>query len=76
MHRLIGLAIVVTALSGCDKGNSKFAEYSDYELSERYGQCLAKKPTAPGKAVACENVRKECERRRNEKGYSVCPTPN
>ncbi len=73
--KLTVLSLTVTAFSACDMGNSKMAKLSDYELSDRHSQCLAKRPTAPGKAVACENIRKECERRKKEKGMHVCPTP-
>jgi len=71
--KLLLIAIVATAIAGCDNRNAKFAALPDYELSQRYGQCLAKKPTAPGKAVACENLRKECEYRYEQSGTFVCP---
>jgi len=69
---LIVIALII--FSGCEQRNAKFAALSDYELSKRYGQCIVKKPTAPGKAVACENLRKECEFRHKESGSYVCPT--
>lgn len=51
---------------------SRIERMSDYELGERYGNCLDNKPTAPGVATACENLRRECERRKQELGSFVC----
>lgn len=59
-------------LAACEP--SRIEQMSDYELSERYDYCLDRKPTAPGKATACENLRRECERRRLELGSYVCRT--
>ncbi|AFU99681.2 lipoprotein [Simiduia agarivorans SA1 = DSM 21679] len=51
---------------------SRIERMSDYELGERYSNCLDNKPTAPGVATACENLRRECERRKQELGSFVC----
>lgn len=53
---------------------SRIERMTDFELSERYSQCLEKKPSAPGYATACENMRRECERRKAELGSYVCPS--
>ena len=66
------LVALCAALFAC--GDSKIRSMDDYELSERYGKCLDNKPSAPGSATACENLRKECERRRRELGFFVCRT--
>ena len=47
---------------------------SDNELAAKYADCLDNAPTAPGKATACENMRRECERRREELGSFMCRT--
>jgi len=60
-------------LGGCDN-NSKLQQLPDFELSEKYAVCLDKKPTSPGKATACENLRRECELRREQLGSFVCRT--
>lgn len=64
--------LCATFLAACEP--SRIEQMSDYELSERYDYCLDRKPTAPGKATACENLRRECERRRKELGSFVCRT--
>ena len=61
------------AFSGCGS-DSKIRSMDDYDLAQRYGECLDKKPTAPGKAQACENLRRECERRKEELKSFVCRT--
>jgi len=72
MHVLPLLLIpVVLMASGCDQ-RSPLAHLSDYELSEKHDRCLEKRPTAPGAHIACENYKKECEKRRNELGSYVC----
>lgn len=64
------LALAVSVLlGGCD--TDPLAELSDFELEQKYAQCLDKQPTAPGKATACENLRGECEARANNGNY-VC----
>ncbi len=73
MNTLLLISTLVLVLAGCD-GNSKLKSMPDYELAEKYGECLDKKPTAPGYATACENFRKECERRRQELSSFVCRT--
>lgn len=69
--RLPALVALFLCASACDS-NSKLTTMDDYDLAQRYGQCLDKKPTAPGRILACENLRKECERRRSELGSFVC----
>ena len=71
MYRIFVLCIYVLALTGCEK-SSKLKKLDDYDLAQRYGECLDKKPTAPGKVQACENLRRECERRRQELGSFIC----
>ena len=70
MRLIVSVVALVAALSGC--GGSKMEGMSDDELAAKYGQCLDKQPTAPGHVQACENMRRECERRRTELAKYVC----
>lgn len=63
--------VLSVGLVACDS-DSAIKDLGDFELAERYGQCLDRKPTAPGKAQACENLRRECERRKEELGSYIC----
>jgi len=71
MRHFLLISLAVFALVGCE-GNSKMKKMSDFELAKKNSTCLIGKPTAPGKATACENVRKECERRRKELKNYAC----
>ncbi|MBB3169853.1 hypothetical protein [Simiduia aestuariiviva] len=72
IYRTLLLALLSWLISACEP--SRIERMSDFELSERYSNCLEKKPTAPGYATACENMRRECERRKRELGTFVCPS--
>lgn len=52
------------------EGNSKMRKMDNAELASKRDECLRVNPTAPGKVTACENIRKECERRRTTGNYS------
>ena len=67
---LLCVFLIAALLVACEP--SRIEQMSDFELSERYDYCLEKKPTAPGKATACENLRRECERRKRELGSYIC----
>ena len=71
MRSFVRFSLVSGLLMACEP--SRIERMSDYELAERYGKCLENKPTAPGVATACENLRRECERRKHELGSYVCP---
>lgn len=68
--RIVVIAMILL-LAGCER-ETALTRMGDYELAERYGFCLDREPTAPGKAQACENLRRECERRKEELGSYVC----
>ena len=55
-------------LSGCE---NKFASIPDNELADSMYECRTVQDQAPGMAIRCDNVRRECERRRDEGRY-VC----
>ncbi len=56
-------------LWGC-RDTARLSDLSDGELASKNDECLQKQPTAPGRATACENIRKECEKRRAKGNYS------
>ena len=70
--RLIMTLLAALAIGGCS--DNKLRQMSDNELAAKYADCLDNEPTAPGKATACENMRRECERRREELGSFLCRT--
>lgn len=73
MNRPTFLAASVIAstfiFTACD-GNSKMRQMSNGELASKRDECLRTNPSSPGKVTACENIRKECERRRSEGNYA------
>ena len=62
--------LLLPLITAC--GDSKFAGLSDSELQDRYSQCARAKSLAPGGAITCDNISRECERRAKDKGHSVC----
>lgn len=66
-HYLIVAITSLFLLLGCE---GKMQKMSNQELSERQSECVRKNPTSPGKVTACENIRKECERRRGDGNYA------
>ena len=69
MKPAIFVFLSVFALAACG-GNSKMRNMSNGELAGKRDECLRNNPTSPGKVTACENIRKECERRRKEGNYA------
>ncbi len=49
---------------------SKWEAMSNQELAMKNDECVQGNPTSPGKVTACENIRKECERRRGEGNFA------
>jgi hypothetical protein len=72
MQKAWVMGVMVLVLTACDGRSAKIRQLNDNELAERYGFCLDREPTAPGKAQACENLRRECERRKEDLGSYVC----
>lgn len=60
------LSVVVT-LTACDGGMTGM---SNQELAAKSDECVQVNPTSPGKVTACENIRKECERRRKDGNFA------
>lgn len=67
---MIPLAFALLLL-GC-KGDTSLQRLSDYDLAEKHKECTARKPSAPGAILACNNIRDECERRHKALGNYMC----
>ncbi len=67
MKRL-SLILSIVLVVACE---GKMQKMSNQELAAKNDECVQKNPTSPGKVTACENIRKECERRR-EQGNFAC----
>ncbi len=61
--------VVLTAvlLLAC---GSKLKGLDNTELAAKRDECIQQNPTSPGRVTACENIKKECERRRKEGNYA------
>ena len=69
-HRLcIVCCLGFISLIGC--GKSGLAGLSDEELRDKNYECVQRNPTSPGKVTSCENIKRECLKRR-EKGIYAC----
>ncbi len=55
----------------CGK-ESELRSMRDFELAERHAGCLDREPTAPGRVQACKNIKRECDRRKEDLGLYVC----
>ncbi len=58
------LALTITACDGGLKG------LSNAEIAAKSDACISGNPTSPGKVTACENIAKECARRRKEGNFA------
>ncbi|SMF24739.1 hypothetical protein SAMN02745866_01622 [Alteromonadaceae bacterium Bs31] len=61
------LILSLALLLACE---GKMQKMSNQELAAKNDECVQKNPTSPGKVTACENIRKECERRRKEGNFA------
>lgn len=60
-------SVTVLMLVACDGG---LKSVSNQELAMKNDACVQGNPTSPGKVTACENIRKECERRRKDGNFA------
>jgi|GEM_PF-860554 len=67
LHMII-ILIISGYLIGCKNGIS---DLSHQELARKNDQCVTNEPTAPGRVTACENIKKECLKRRKQ-GVHFC----
>ena len=63
----IAICFCTLFLSACE---GKMQSMPNQELVAKRDECVRKNPTAPGRVTACENIRKECERRNKEGNYA------
>lgn len=66
--QLMWILVWVLGVSACDGGGMQ--NMSNQELVAKNDNCMQRNPTSPGKATACENIRKECERRRKDGNFA------
>lgn len=62
--------LMVLCLIACNDSN--FDHFSSAELQDRYTECTTSASLQPARAAACENIRRECERRKKEKNRTIC----
>lgn len=65
----IGLALL---LSQCSRDTGDIGSLSNYELADRAYRCGGKFKPAPGAAISCANLERECKKRSKAQGYPVC----
>lgn len=68
--RIITFILVCLGLMVACEGNAQLRDLTDSELSSKRDRCLRNDPTAPGQVTACENIRKECDRRRAQGNFA------
>jgi len=68
MRARIGVGISLLWLYGC---SNEFEEISDHDLADSMYECRSIQDQSPGMAIRCDNVVRECDRRR-EDGRFVC----
>jgi len=66
VYAVIGVFMLV-GLSACE---GKMQKMSNQELAQKHSECVRNNPTSPGRVTACENIRKECEARRDKQIYA------
>jgi hypothetical protein len=70
MKTLCGLILCVAGLSLLSGCEGKWQKMSNQELVQKNDECVRKNPTSPGRVTACENIKKECTRRRENGNYA------
>ncbi len=63
------LSLFIGATTGCDRAIEKV---SDQELLAKYSECQSTDNPSAAMGFACENYKRECERRRKETGRYIC----
>ena len=61
--------VALFVVAGC--GNKKFEAIPDQELADSMHDCRMSQDQSPGMAIRCDNIERECQRRR-EDGRYVC----
>ncbi|GAA6145648.1 MAG: hypothetical protein CSH37_05810 [Thalassolituus sp.] len=65
------LLFMIVVLTGCELGQSPFADTSNRELRERNYKCQMASSLSAAEIQVCKNIRRECDARA-EKGNFVC----
>ena len=65
---IAGIAACLLSAAGC---SNKFESIPDEELADSMYECRTSSNQSPGMAIRCDNVERECERRRDD-GRFVC----
>ena len=68
MNKLTVCLSVVVLLSAC---SNKLESIADEDLADTMHECRAATDQSPGMAIKCDNIARECSRRRDE-GKFVC----
>ena len=68
LTRFLVLCTVSVLLAAC--GDSQLSGLDNAEIAAKRDECVRQNPTSPGRATGCENIRKECERRRKNGNYA------
>lgn len=68
LTRMMYTLAILSLLSACGRGS--LANLENSELAGKRDECVRNDPTSPGRVTACENIRKECERRRKDGNYA------
>ncbi|MEM9623586.1 MAG: hypothetical protein AAF993_18215 [Pseudomonadota bacterium] len=68
MNQLFPALLVLLLLTAC---SNKLAEIADEELADGRYECRTAQDQSPGMAIRCDNIARECKRRRDE-GRFVC----
>lgn len=65
--KLALICIFGLVLVACEGGMKSM---SNQELAMKNDECVMGNPTSPGKVTACENIKKECARRRKDGNFA------
>ena len=57
---------------GCSPASPTLESLNIYELADQAFKCDDNDNPAPGAAISCENIRRECARRSASRGYKSC----
>ncbi len=69
-YRILLAGFLCGLFVGCNEGGGALSGMSDQDLAKERSSCMRTNPTSPGRVTACENIREECERRRQKGNYS------
>ncbi|MFT7688594.1 MAG: hypothetical protein ACI9FB_003958 [Candidatus Azotimanducaceae bacterium] len=71
--RVVLTIFISSTLTQCSRNKGDISLLSNYKLAERAYKCGGKKfKPAPGAAISCENIKRECNKRSASQGYPVC----